>query len=188
MKSPLSNINAHTVLLWFLMLAFGCAAAVAQTATQQPVSSPSAAPPENQKGFATPQLAAETLIGAAERYDIRALLEILGPEGKNLVESADPVRDKSIAQQFAAEAREKNSVSINNSRATLLIGNENWPVPIPIVRKYGKWYFDTKAGRQEILFRRIGANELDAIRICRGYVEAQKEYASTVHDDSGIHQ
>jgi hypothetical protein len=83
---------------------------------------------------------------------------------------------------------EKNSVSVNKTQATLLIGKEDWPVPIPIVLKRGKWYFDTTTGRKEILFRRIGSNELDAIRICRGFVEAQKQYASTAHDDSGTHQ
>lgn len=188
MKSQLSGIYSRTVLLSFLMVALAYALATAQTAPQQQASSPSAAPPGNQKGFATPQLAAEALIKAAETDDIPALLQIFGPSGKDLVESNDPVHDKTIAQEFAAKAREKNSVTVNKSRATLLVGNENWPVPVPIVQKHGKWYFDTKAGREEVLFRRIGANELDAIRICRGYVDAQKEYASTVHDDSGIHQ
>lgn len=188
MKSQLSNINARAVLLSLLMLAVACAAAVAQTARQQSVSTSSAAAPEKQRGFATPQAAAEALINAAESYNVPALLEIFGPEGKELVASADPVRDKSRGREFVAMARQKNSVTVNGSRATLLVGNEDWPVPVPIVKKSGKWYFDTKAGRQEILYRRIGANELDAIQICRGYVEAQKQYASTVHDDSGIHQ
>ena len=74
------------------------------------------------------------------------------------------------------------------NRATIIVGEEEWPLPIPLVKKNGKWYFDTKAGRQEILFRRIGANELDAIQVCRGFVEAQKEYASEIHDDSGVNQ
>lgn len=188
MKPQLSKINARTVLLSFLMLALTCAAVVAQTARQQSVSAPSAAAAEKQRGFATPQAAAEALINAAESYDIPTLLEIFGPEGKDLVASADPVRDKNRAREFVAMAREKHSITVNQSRATLLVGNEDWPVPVPIVKKSGKWYFDGKAGRQEILYRRIGANELDAIRICRGYVEAQKLYASAVHDASGIHQ
>jgi len=73
-------------------------------------------------------------------------------------------------------------------RATLTVGNDNWPLPIPIVMKNGKWYFDTEASREEILRRRIGSNELDAITICRGYVEAQEEYAERIHDDSGVNQ
>jgi Protein of unknown function (DUF2950) len=116
------------------------------------------------------------------------LMEIFGPEGKDFISSADPVRDKDLAQQFVDKAREKNSVEVKKAKATLLIGKEEWPVPIPIVLKRGKWYFDTTTGRKEILFRRIGSNELDAIRICRGFVEAQKQYALSLHDDSGIHQ
>lgn len=184
MKSQLSNINARTILLALLVISFSCASAAAQVQTQQVLASA----PEKQKGFATPQLAAEALIKAAERYDVPALLEIFGPDGKYIVSSADPVRDKSIAGEFVKKAHEKNSVSVNKTRAFLLVGKEDWPVPVPIVRKGGKWYFDAKAGREEILFRRIGANELDAIRICRGFVEAQKQYAATLHDDSGIHQ
>jgi len=92
---------------------------------------------------------------------------------------------------FAAKAREKKAVTIdpkNGSRATLTVGNDNWPFPVPIVRKGRKWIFDSKQGRDEILFRRIGANELDAIQICEGFVEAQKEYASEIHDDSGVNE
>ena len=73
-------------------------------------------------------------------------------------------------------------------RATFIVGNDDWPLPIPIVQKEGKWYFDTKAGREEILFRRIGANELDAIAICRGYVDAQEEYALEKHDGALVNQ
>lgn len=187
MKSQL-NINTRTVLLALLVIGFSCVLAVAQVQTQMLLASSSSPAPTKQKAFATPQLAAETLIKAAEKYDVPALMEIFGPEGKDFLASADPVRDKQLAQQFIEKAREKNSVSVTKTQATLLVGKEDWPVPIPIVMRRGMWYFDTTAGRKEILFRRIGSNELDAIRICRGFVEAQKEYASTVHDDSGIHQ
>jgi hypothetical protein len=92
---------------------------------------------------------------------------------------------------FAARAQEKNSVALdpaNKNRAVLSVGNEDWPLPVPIVKRAGKWYFDSKAGREEVLYRRIGANELDAIQVCRGFVEAQHEYASKARDGSGIHQ
>ncbi|HMD07996.1 MAG TPA: DUF2950 domain-containing protein [Candidatus Acidoferrum sp.] len=95
------------------------------------------------------------------------------------------------AAAFAAEASEKTAVttdSKNPARATLVVGNQDWPLPIPIVKIGGKWYFDSKAGHDEIVLRRIGANELDAIQVCRGYVDAQMEYASEIHDDSGINQ
>jgi hypothetical protein len=100
--------------------------------------------------FATPQLAAEALIKAAADYDVPALLNILGPDGRDLVSSEDPVGDKNAAAQAAAKAREKLAVVMdpkNAKRATFIVGNEDWPSPIPIVQKQGKWYFDTKAGR-----------------------------------------
>jgi hypothetical protein len=96
-----------------------------------------------------------------------------------------------MAAAFAAKAREKNEIALdpkNSGRAILSVGNDEWPLPIPLVKKAGKWTFDTKAGRQEILFRRIGANELDAIQICRGYVEAQDEYAMEKHDNAEVSQ
>jgi hypothetical protein len=141
--------------------------------------------------FATPKQAADALIRAAEGYDVTALTKILGPDGEDLVSSADNVQAKNIAQAFAAKAREKNVVDKDPNdprRAILSIGGLNWPVPIPIVEKNGKWYFDSKAGREEVLFRRIGSNELDVITICRGFVEAQEDYAEQVHDNSGVNQ
>ena len=147
--------------------------------------------PQAQRAFATPQQAADALIQAASNYDVTALLEIFGPDGKDFVSSADPVQDKNRAEEFAAKAREKQSVSLDpkdKARAILVVGNDDWPFPVPIVQHHGKWYFDAQQGHNEILIRRIGANELDAIEICRGYVEAQQEYASEVHDGSGINQ
>jgi DUF2950 family protein len=145
----------------------------------------------SQKSFDTPQEAANTLVKAAASYDVPALLEILGPEAKDFISSADPTRDKKLAADFAAKAQEKMDVAIDpktNARALLSIGTDDWPFPVPIVKKAGKWHFDSVQGRDEILFRRIGANELDAIQICRGFVEAQHEYASDIYDNSGINQ
>jgi len=108
-----------------------------------------------------------------------------------LVSSEDPVQDKNNAIAFAARAREKNDVAIdpkNSKRAIISVGSEDWPLPIPLVNKAGKWIFDTKVGLQEVLFRRIGSNELDAIQICRGYVEAQHEYALEKHDNAEVNQ
>lgn len=145
----------------------------------------------HQRSFTTPQKAAEALIKAAQDYDVPDLLEIFGPDGEDFVSSADPVQDKAIVLGFAEKARRRNSVvigRINPNKATLVVGDEDWPLPVPIVKRYGRWVFDSKAGRKEILNRRIGANELDAIQICRGYVEAQRQYASEVRDDSGVNQ
>jgi Protein of unknown function (DUF2950) len=150
-----------------------------------------AAPEPKQKGFDTAQQAAESLIQAAELFDVPALKDILGPDGEDLVTSEDVVLDKNRAVAFAAKAREKNSIEVdpkNSNRATLSVGNDDWPVPVPIVKRTGKWYFDSKAGRDEVLLRRIGENELDAIEICRGFVEAEEDYAFQKHDDSGVNQ
>jgi Protein of unknown function (DUF2950) len=158
-------------------------------AQQKPASSATAAP--TQKVFATPKDAADAFVSAVSSYDVAALADILGPHGEDLTSSEDPVRDKSIASEFSAKAHEKYSVIIdpqNANRATLTVGSDDWPLPIPIVRQNGKWFFDTKAGRQEMLYRRIGANELDAIEICRGYVDAQQEYAMQKHDGSEVNQ
>jgi hypothetical protein len=158
-----------------------------------PQSKPAAAAASQpaQTSFPTPKEAAEAFIKAAADFDVPALMNILGPDGKDLVSSGDTVQNKASAAGFVAEAHEKLAVVIdpkNPKRAVLSVGDVDWPLPIPIVEKQGKWHFDTKAGREEILFRRIGENELDAITICRGFVEAQKKYAEEIHDDSGVNQ
>ena len=132
------------------------------------------------KTFDSPQQAADALVAAAEQFDQRLLLEIFGPGGEDIVFSGEYPQDRKRAADFAAEAHEKESVSVDSkkgNRAFLLVGNEDWPFPVPIVKLGAKWAFDAKAGRQELLYRRIGSDELDAIDICRGYVEAQHEYA-----------
>jgi hypothetical protein len=150
-----------------------------------------AAPSVQQRGFATPQQAADGLIRGARNFDVPALKDIFGPDGNDFLPTADPVQDKNQAAAFVARAAENTSVTIDPKdpmRAILTVGSDAWPFPVPIVEKGRKWYFDSKAGRDEILDRRIGANELDAITVCRGFVEAQEEYASQIHDDSGINQ
>jgi DUF2950 family protein len=144
-----------------------------------------------QKTFGSPKAAADAFIKAAGDFDVAALGAILGPGGEDLVASGDPVQDKNIATAFAAKAREKESIVMDpedHSRATLVVGHDNFPLSIPIVEENGAWSFDTDAGREEILFRRIGANELDAIQMCLGYVEAQEEYASEKHDGAEVNQ
>jgi hypothetical protein len=144
-----------------------------------------------QKEFNNPKEAADALVQAAEVWDVAALSEILGPESKDLISSEDPVKDKDIGQKFAAKAKEKMAVGAdekNANRVIVTVGNDDFPLAIPIVKQKGKWIFDTKAGREEILARRIGSNELDAIAICRGFDDAQHEYALEKHDDSKVNQ
>jgi len=190
MRSTSSIGIAPKARFTLLVVALSCAMVISGYAQQQSAN-PSASSPPAQKTFDTPQQAAEALIQATDSYDVSALLQIFGPDGEDFVSSADPVRDKNIALAFAAKAREKNVVTVdpkNKARAALSVGNDDWPFPVPIVKKAGKWHFDAKEGHDEILLRRIGSNELDAIQICRGFVVAQKEYASELHDDSGVNQ
>ena len=169
-----------------------CVLAVAGFAQTQaapkaaPTSKPAATPP---KAFDTPQQAADALIKAAADYNVPDLLAIFGSDGEDFITGGDEVQAKRSAIDFAKMAQAKNSVSLSVSDpnvATLIVGEDDWPLPVPIVKKNGKWYFNAKAGKREILFRRIGSNELDAITVCRGYVDAQREYALTPHE--GINQ
>jgi hypothetical protein len=146
---------------------------------------------DQQMAFATPEEAAEALVVAAETFDVPALTEILGPQGVDLVVTGEPVYDQDQAEAFAEQARTQMQVTIDPEMpkvAVVSVGAEDWPLPMPIVEKRGEWRFDTAAGREEILFRRIGRNELDAIDICLGYVEAQHEYALVRHDGSPVNQ
>jgi hypothetical protein len=149
-------------------------------AQQPPAETVPASVAVGAKTFDTPQQAAEALVAAAEQFDERALKEIFGPGGEDIIFSGEYPQDRKLAANFAAEAHEKKRVSVDpkkGSRAFLLVGDEDWPFPVPIVKLGAKWAFDAKAGRQELFYRRIGSNELDAIDICRGYVEAQHDYS-----------
>jgi hypothetical protein len=146
---------------------------------------------DQQKQFDTADQAADALIQAAANSDASAAREILGPDSEDLISSEDPVMDKNRALAFANKAKEKKSIEIDKkepNRAILVVGNDDFPLPIPIVKNKGKWSFDTKVGREEILNRRVGANELNAIELCRGYVEAQHDYAGEKHDDAKVNQ
>jgi len=149
------------------------------------------APASAQKQFDTPQQAADALVQVAANFDVAAAKEILGPDAEDIVASEDPVQDKNRAAEFAAKAKEKMSVETdkkNPNQAIVLVGNDDFPLPIPLVKQKGKWFFDTKVGREEILNRRVGANELNAIEICRGFADAQHEYAMEKHDGSKVNQ
>jgi len=155
------------------------------------LSTQGAEAPAAQKAFDTPRQAADALIAAAKADDVPAILGIFGPEGKDIVSSGDAVSDKSDLSEFVKKANEKTEISFDVAdprRAVLVVGSDGWPLPVPIVQRNGKWRFDAKEGRLEILARRIGENELDAISLLRGYVEAQMDYASELHDGSQIRQ
>jgi hypothetical protein len=143
-----------------------------------------------QKTFATPQEAAQALIDASANNDTAALLQIFGPGGKDIVQSGDAAADKERREQFAALARQKLQVEVDEDkdRATLIVGPDEWPLPVPIVLEKGQWRFHSAVGRVEILARRVGRNELTAMDVCRAYVEAQMDYASRDRTASGTLQ
>lgn len=193
MKLTLISRNLPMCLCAFTTASFLCFPMC--LAGQQPAtkaSSPaSASAAVTAKLFDTPREAADALIKAAADFDVDALEEIFGPDGDDIVLSGEYPQDRERAVNFAAEAREKESVSLEpkrGNRAFLLVGDEDWPFPVPIVKAGEKWYFDAKAGRQELLNRRIGSNELDAIDICEGYLEAQYEYAMQVRQGYDVPQ
>ena len=117
-------------------------------------------------------------------------MKLFGPQGTDIVQSGDPAEDKDSRAEFARRAHEKMEVQMepsNPNRAVIVIGNQNWPFPVPLIRtKTGQWHFDAARGRVEILARRVGRNELVAIDVCRAYVEAQMEYASRDRDSNGV--
>jgi len=195
--SAMKSIFANRIHSKFLRVvgAAACALllvpAVPLVAQQSASKSAPASVGVNAKTFDTPQQAADALVDAAQKFDVGVLEEIFGPDGDDIVLSGEYPQDRQRASDFAAEAREKKSISADpktGNRAFLLVGNEDWPFPVPIVKVGDKWHFDAKVGRQELLYRRIGSNELDAIDICRGYVEAQYEYAYQKREGYDVNQ
>ena len=132
---------------------------------------------KGEKTYASPEEASQALVAAAQKNDETAMLEILGPDGKKIVSSGDTAEDQQARADFVKNFQVMHRfVKEPDDSTTLYIGAENWPSPIPLMEKDGKWYFDTVSGRREILYRRIGKNELSAIRVCEELVAAQKEY------------
>jgi hypothetical protein len=136
-----------------------------------------------QKTFATPAEAVQALVKASEDGNQEEMLAVLGDDGKDLVYSGDPVQDKTGMQRFVKSYNTKHTIVTEDANTRILqVGPNDWPMPIPIVNDGGKWRFDTAAGKQELVYRRIGRNELGAIAACRGYIDAQKDYAAIGHD------
>lgn len=136
-----------------------------------------------QKTFSTPEEASQALYTAAKNKDEKVLLEIFGPDGKQIISSGDEAEDAESRTTFLQAYEEMHRfVKEPDDTVTLYIGARNWPVPVPIVNKSGVWYFDAEAGLQEILFRRIGRNEISAIHVCRALAAAEKEFLQQRHE------
>jgi hypothetical protein len=136
-----------------------------------------------QKTFSSAEEAVKATVAAAKNNDDKELLAIFGPTAKELISSGDPVADKERRAQFLQAYDEKNRLSTEGESTILIVGKQEWPFPIPLVKKGQSWVFDTEKGRQEILNRRIGANELFTIQACLAVVDAQREYAIKIHDN-----
>ena len=131
----------------------------------------------------------KALAEAVQAGDTKGVMAILGPEGEDIISSGDEVADKNAREQFVKAYQETvYFVKEKEDRVSVIIGNDYWPFPIPIVKKGEGWVFDTKEGREEVLNRRLGRNELNAIQVCSAYVDAQREYASTDRERDGIIQ
>jgi hypothetical protein len=195
MTSTSANVSFFRILRIVVAVVWACVCVSVLSVAQQSTAKKSPAatnpPAAGPRSFDTAQLAADALVNAADKFDVVALAHIFGPGGEDVVFSGEFAQDRKHATDFAAEAHEKKSVSVdpkNGNRAFLLVGNEDWPFPVPLVKKGTKWFFDAKAGRQELLFRRIGADELDAIQVCEGYVEAQYDYAFQKREGYDVNQ
>jgi hypothetical protein len=139
-----------------------------------------------QQTYKTPEAAVDALVATAKSGDQKEALVVLGRDGKDIISSGDKVSDDAARQRFVASYDAKHQIAMEgDNKAVLVIGDNDYPFPIPLVRKNGQWSFDTEAGRREILYRRIGHNELDAIQTCLAFVDAQDEYAEKDRTGTG---
>ena len=153
-------------------------------------SAPAAGQTATQRTFATPEDAVKALVDTVKTGNLDAMLAIFGPEGRELAASSDPATARMNRRVFTVAFREQwHLEDATPTRKTLVVGNEDWPFPVPLVKVADGWRFDTAAGKEEVLARRIGRNELDAIATSRAYVTAQQRYAQQGHDDkpAGVH-
>ncbi len=165
---------AGAIAATFLIVTFAVAA----------ISFAAAAP--QQKTFSSAEEAVKAAMAAAKNNDDKALLVIFGPAAKELIFSGDPVADKQRRAQLLAAYEEKNHLATEGEKTVLIIGKQDWPFPIPIVKKGKGWIFDTEKGRQEILNRRVGENELFTIQACLAIADAEREYALKDRDKNGL--
>jgi hypothetical protein len=141
-----------------------------------------------QKTFTSPEEAVKALVSAARNNDDKELLSIGGADAKDLIFSGDKVADKERRENFLAKYDEQNKLVREGNSTILIIGKNDWPFPIPLAKKGETWFFDTKKGKEEVLNRRIGENELYTIQTCLAIVDAQREYAMTDRDGDNLHE
>jgi hypothetical protein len=138
---------------------------------------------ENHTSFKTPEAAVDAFVAALQKDDVPALNKLLGPGAEDLLTSGDPVQDNADRERFLSAYQQKHAIADEaDGTKTVVIGENDWPFPVPLVNKDGKWYLDGAAGADEMIYRRVGRNELDAISVCEGLADAQAEYASEGRD------
>lgn len=144
------------------------------------------AKPRHHEAFTSPEDAVTALVEAGRNSDMARLKELFGPGSESIIDSGDPVADKKARADFVAMYDAKHAlVPDGEDEFELQVGAQDWPMPVPIVRRDGQWFLDGAAGAEELVYRRIGRNELGAIAVCRGYVDAQHDYAAVDHDGEG---
>jgi Protein of unknown function (DUF2950) len=187
------NMTARTFTLGLLVAAspaFAQAPQSLQTAVPPGVPA-QAAPKISQKTFESPEAATQALVDAASKNDVASLKSILGSSAKGILTSGDPKQDEAERQEFAKIAAEKHHLeqsSMNSNVMVLLIGDQDWPFPIPLLHDGQKWRFDSARGAVEVRAREIGSNELDAIEACAGYVSMQQAYAAKKRTAAGTQE
>jgi hypothetical protein len=179
----------HAVLAGALAAAFAMdvsAQAPAAPAAEKAAAPAKTAPAAAQRKFATPEEAAKALADAVRAADVNALLAVVGPSSKSWIFTGDSVADANGWKRFLAAYDEKKAFERKgDANAVLTVGKDDWPFPAPLVKKGTQWSFDAEAGREELLNRRVGRNELDTIQTLLAIVDAQREYAATDPDKNG---
>jgi len=169
MNATMHRAEVRTMVLLLVVATSGGTGLCAQTA--------------GQRTFASSKDAVNAFVKAVDTDNTAELEALVGEGGRAIVYSGDPVADNAARDHFVAEYNAKHAlVTSGGHNYTLIVGTTSYPMPIPLVNNGGKWYFDGAAGKEEILYRRIGNNELSAIEVCRGVVEAQRDYVASSHD------
>ena len=173
------------------LVSIGCCTAAAQGAAPAAPAKTAAAKPAPKIAagpavFAAPQEGVDALVAALRADDGKKLAALFGPGHKDLVDSGDPVADSESRQRFLGWYDAKHSIKMDgDARANLVVGDDDWPLPIPLIKKGAGWSFDAAAGEHEILARRIGRNELDAIQVCLAFIDMERDYAAVDRDGNG---
>ena len=180
-----SSLHSRRVLLSAALSAF--VAAVAPNTLATDAATP--ARTQIQQAYPTPEAAVEALVAAVRANDLKRLRAVLGPGSDQLISSGDPIADRNGRARFVAAFDKRSNIEQEgDAKATLIVGENDWPLPFPLVKQVDGWRFDAQSGKEEILNRRIGRNELSAIQVCLAYVDAQREYALTQGNRDGMHE